>query len=478
MNKILISVILLIINYLGYSQHNPIEQALRGVVTVTVEKAQPIGKTIYGYRGPIASEAYDKSLSISNAVGSGSGFIIKDGSQMYIITNAHVIESASDEPGSIYVYAFNRNKYEVFLLGADSFYDVAVLAFKDSPGTEIGALEFVNREPLLGERVFAIGNPLGEYPNSVSDGIVSALNRTRSMNLWGKFGYLQTTASLIWGNSGGPLLDEQGKVLGINSQIAFAQGPDGNTYLQQQINFALEPDLSKKIIHEIINHGKLVRSYFGIELIQRYEVIETYNGYAFGPLLDERPIIGKPIKGSPGAAKLDQWQGAILTHLNDKEVFSIEDALQILENVKPGDSLKLRLVHNETKGIVTIIGNELDASNLEAIARHVLRMNESINIDESSPQLRVKNTFEEDSSISSYYSDEYKYIIAAGNLDYNEDVWRITTLADLGGVLRMYGTLGAIQYGLLGDQDDISDAEIIYQSFSNYMYEYQVMLWY
>jgi S1-C subfamily serine protease len=144
---------------------------------------------------------------------------LKNGTK-YVITNAHVIENALDEEGSIYVYSINRTKYEVKVLGGDSFYDIAVLEFVDTPGPEITTVKFKTEEPRLGEPVYAIGNPLGEYPYSVTDGIISAKNRVRGCYT-GKFGFLQTTATVIWGNSSGPLVDAKGDVAGINSQISL-----------------------------------------------------------------------------------------------------------------------------------------------------------------------------------------------------------------------------------------------------------------
>ncbi len=238
-----------------------IENALPAVVTVTVEKALPIGKVLMGFRGNIVQEAYEKSLQLTDALSSGSGFVIEKNGKRYVITNAHVVESASDEPGSIYVYSYNQTKYEVKVVGGDSFYDVAVLEFVTTPGRELSSLTFAKELPRIASKVYAIGNPLGEYPYTVTDGIVSAVNRSRGGST-GKYGFIQSTATIIWGNSGGPLVNEAGQVVGINSQIAFADAGNGSAYLMQQINFALESVLSQRLVDEIIAKGKVSRGLY------------------------------------------------------------------------------------------------------------------------------------------------------------------------------------------------------------------------
>ena len=256
---------------IGQSIPDILEKSLSSVVTVGVFKTD-YAKHSLGFRGESAPEmAYKEALDLAGVSGSGSGFIINKNGKLYVITNAHVVEDASDEEGSIFIYSINRDKYEVKLVGGDSFYDIAVLEFIDNPGNEISSIQFRDNEIRIGEKVYAIGNPLGEYPYTVTDGIISAKNRTRD-GMTGKFGFLQTTATLIWGNSGGPLIDENGDVAGINSQIAFAKSPGGEQLIQSQINFALEAGISKRIVEDIItNNGRVKRAFIGVEISQRYE---------------------------------------------------------------------------------------------------------------------------------------------------------------------------------------------------------------
>ncbi|MDX5320203.1 MAG: trypsin-like peptidase domain-containing protein, partial [Bacteroidota bacterium] len=250
------------------AQHAPdmLEKAISSVVTVAVYKTEDV-KQALGYRG-ISDKAYEKVLDLSDSKSSGSGFVIERNGKKYVITNAHVIEHASTDADALYVYSIDRTKYQVKVVGGDSFYDLAVLEFITPPGKEIEVIDFRKEDARIGEQVYAIGNPLGEYPYTVTDGIISAKNRVRG-GITGKFGFLQSTATVIWGNSGGPLVDAQGKVLGINSQIAFAKR-GGTQIWQPQINFALEAEISNRLINDILsNNGLVKRAWLGLEVVQQ-----------------------------------------------------------------------------------------------------------------------------------------------------------------------------------------------------------------
>ncbi|MCD4683584.1 MAG: S1C family serine protease, partial [Bacteroidales bacterium] len=299
----LVSLVFLATNSQGQNIPDMLENAIGAVVTVGVHKTDVVKRQL-GFRGESAPDmAYEEALNLAEVASSGSGFIIEKNGKLYVVTNAHVVENASADPGSIYVYTVNRSQYEVKVVGGDSFYDIAVLEFVDKPGGEISTIKFRSTEARIGEKVYAIGNPLGEYPYTVTDGIISAKNRVRG-GMTGKFGFLQTTATLIWGNSGGPLVDEHGKVVGVNSQIAFADTPDGGQILQSQINFALEAELSERLIDDILAYdGRVRRAYLGIELSQKYEY--SYDGYDYSLISeDELPVISGIIPGSPAYASL------------------------------------------------------------------------------------------------------------------------------------------------------------------------------
>lgn len=480
-----ISFAFILIACVARTQNIKLENALGAVVTVVVEKTSSIGKKILGHRGGVVEEAYERSLILSNALGSGSGFIIQRNGKKYVVTNAHVIESASDDPESIFIYTYRRNKHEVRLVGGDSFYDVAVLEFLEPPEDELHYLEFTDKMPFLTQKVFAIGNPLGEYPYTVTDGIISAINRMRD-GITGKFGYIQTTATMIWGNSGGPLVDEEGKVVGINSQIAFATGPDGNTYLQQQLNFSLEPLLSNKLINDIINTGKVTRAYMGIEVSQKFIIDSTPRGYTIGKAINDNPIISGLIPGSEAANKLKGFVNWNITHINDRIVENVEEVLGEFEKVKPNEVVSLKLKKDQISQTVNIQADLLEHHRLEQIAEFVISQNKNISLDASTAQLKLNlPTVTESKKL--YWKDtpennneRASYFVLAGGISsqYQQDIWRITTLGDLGALLKIYGLRGGIEYYVSSSQADINSIKRITQNFSGDDSVFQTTLWY
>ncbi len=482
-----------------------LEDAISAVVTVGVYQTE-MTKQALGFRGKAASEsAYQKALDLSGAQSSGSGFIIEENGKKYIITNAHVVENASDDPESIYVFTVNRNKYEVKVVGGDSFYDIAVLEFVDQPGSEVSTMHFTKNEPRLGQEVFAIGNPLGEYPYSVSDGIISAKNRVRG-SMTGKFGFLQTTATLIWGNSGGPLVNKKGEVIGVNSQIAFADLPDGSQILQQQINFALEADICVRLIKDIIRtSGRVVRAYLGIELVQSYGYMDLgYENYIYYSI-DVLPKLNDVLRGSPAFSKLSDKIGYNITAINDNEVASLEEALGELEEVRPKDRVKFTFQDEEyNTSTVVVTAAEFTPDKLDVLAKHVLDKNPDVTMDYSHPQVAFsmgnndmyyqEEPQEKENQNDGYpRQDQKKYkqnrsggqdvekyfILAAGvHSDSHPNMWTTEDYQDMGAALRLSGLAGSIDYYILiqGGSDD--DIEFVRQYLSGNEEDIQTTLWY
>jgi S1-C subfamily serine protease len=463
----------------GQSNSDMLERALSSVITVAVYKSELTKQTL-GFRGS-SDDAYDKSLDLSNASGSGSGFIIEKNGKLYVITNAHVVEDASSDPESIYIFSINRSKYEVKILGGDSFYDIAVLEFVTPPGKEISSLKMRHSEPRIGEQVFAIGNPLGEYPYTVSDGIISAKNRVRG-GTTGKFGFLQTTATVIWGNSGGPLVDSKGEVVGINSQIAFAQRSD-MTLWQPQINFALESSISNRLIDEIINNnGRVKRAYLGIELSQNYELIFSMQTFESQWVLrDELPVISGFVQGSPAANALADKIGFAVSKVNGVEVRNLEEALGELEKVKPNATLKLTLTRGTAVQEVQVKTMELNAQRLEEQARFLFEADPRIVLASADKMviIGIKDEKVAQNMNVETSSTENFYIITVGVSEENfNSLWRIEKLSDLGAALRLTGLYGFYDVFLVSEKSPDSRPEKIRISLSGDEEVRKLTLWY
>ncbi|MCX7743981.1 MAG: S1C family serine protease [Flavobacteriales bacterium] len=467
--------------------YDAIENALAGSVTVAVYKTD-ITKRPLGFRGEVASDvAYEKALDMAGVQSSGSGFVIQQGGKKYVITNAHVIEKASDEAGSLFVFSITRNKYEVKIVGGDSFYDIAVLEFVQTPGSEIKVLEFKTEEPRIGERVYAIGNPLGEYPYTVTDGIISAKNRVRG-GLTGKFGFLQTTATVIWGNSGGPLIDSKGKVAGVNSQIAFTTAPTGETLWQSQINFALEADITQRLVNDIItNKGLVKRAYLGIELSQKYRWERISYNQGDWKLMDERPILSGVIRNSPVANELSGYIGYQIIRIGREEVRNLEEALGELEKITPGSAVEITFMKDGKETPVRLNTKVLTPKENEDIARHVMAKNTEIKMDFNGEQ--VSFTYSPSQMLLNWNNKYQKgqganapakyHVLAAGVSTPNySDMWKVLKLSDLGASLRLSGLSGVLDFYVVKAGDASNNVENYRINFSGNDNILQKLLWY
>lgn len=467
------ALLLLVASSIAQSAATVLDKCLGAVVTVAVYQTEPYGKMTLGMRGSVSEEAYKKALDLTNAKGSGSGFIIKRNGKLYVITNAHVIESASNEAGSIFIYTINQSKYEVKVLGGDNFYDMAVLEFVTTPGSEIDVIDFTKTEPNVGDKVYAIGNPLGTYPYTVTDGIISAKNRARG-GLTGKFGFLQHTATLIWGNSGGPLVNEKGEVVGINSQIAFATAPDGTQMLQQQINFSLEPKLTERLINEVLNNnGRVKRAYLGIEVAQAYKV-EDQNYY----LQDEAAKIYGIIPGSNAAAVMGNKIGYFITKVNGIDVRNVEEVLGEFEKIAPNG--KVNLVVKSPQGTnenVSFTAGELKKNELESIAGYVLTQIPGVTLNTSYGQV----AFDYNDGTNQYqYNKEKKftnkrgeamaktyYVLCGGIYKENSpNMWKVLTLSSLGAAIRLSSLSGVFDYYIVDAANPDAQAQLYRQYLS------------
>lgn len=209
------------------------------------------------------------SLDVSGISGSGtgSGSIYKSTSTIsYIVTNNHVVEAAASG-GTIDVELNNGDVLPGTIVGRDSEYDLAVVSIKKGNLPEIPKGD--SSSIAIGDAVVAFGSPLG-LSGTVTSGIVSALNRpvtTGSTSITSYIDAVQTDAAINPGNSGGPLVDSQGRIVGVNSAIASLGGSStGNIGL----GFSIPFNQAKRIIEEIISTGKSTKPIFGVSFDSTY----------------------------------------------------------------------------------------------------------------------------------------------------------------------------------------------------------------
>jgi len=257
--------------------------------------------------------------------GLGSGFIIsQDG---YIVTNNHVVNGAS----KINVYLSSRKEpYEAELVGSDEQLDLAVLKIK--AGSNLPFLDFGDTNKLeVGSWVIAIGNPYG-LDHTVTVGVISAKGRPITIDGNEFKDLLQTDASINPGNSGGPLIDLQGKVIGINTAInAQAQG----------IGFAIPSSTVTQVLDQLISNGKVIRPWMGIYMQPVTEELADY----FGLEKPEGVLINAVAEDSP-AQKAGLQRGDIIFEYNKKKINDPDTLAEEVLNTEIGEKVVLLVYRN------------------------------------------------------------------------------------------------------------------------------------
>ena len=264
-------------------------------------------------------------------LGSGSGVIYSEDG--YIITNYHVIEDAT----SVVVTLSDEQEYEAVIIGADEASDLAVL--KIDAGRKLPAAELGNSSELqIGELLVAIGNPLG-YDNTVTDGIVSGLNRQLS-DYTDEMTLIQTNAAINSGNSGGALVNGRGEVIGINSAKLVASNAEG-------MGFALSIDEVKPLVEQLITQGHVSRPYMGVTIDSQYQVDEeTAERYEIPMGI----MIYEVAENSP-AERAGLRAGDIIYKVNDTLIQSFDDLSELIDSSQVGDTLRV-LANRDGKKVI------------------------------------------------------------------------------------------------------------------------------
>jgi len=257
--------------------------------------------------------------------GTGSGFIINQ--EGYIITNEHVVHNAD----KIKVTLSDGREFTGEVIGSDATSDMAIVKIKadNLPLVALGDSDKLR----VGEIVVAIGNPYG-LQQTVTMGVVSAKGRSIPIGVEGRAykDFIQTDAAINPGNSGGPLLNTKGEVVGINTAIIpYAQG----------IGFAIPINIAKKNIDDLINFGKVIRSWLGVYIQEvTPEIAKQFNQAEAKGVL-----VGDVVKNSP-AEGVGIKTGDIIKKVNNEEVNSPEELQDKIGNIEIGKEAKIEIVRN------------------------------------------------------------------------------------------------------------------------------------
>ena len=278
----------------------------------------PAELTIIG----VARSSSPSVVSVAQpAGGSGSGVIIRaDG---VVLTNAHVV---GDAP-VVQIGLADGRTLEGRVLGGDPSVDIAVVRVQ-ADGLPVAILGDADRLE-VGQMAIAIGNPLG-LERTVTSGVVSAVNR--NPRGFGLDGLIQTDAAISPGNSGGPLLDSQGRVIGLNTAVLRAPGAEG-------LGFAIPIGLAVDVAQQVLETGRVRRAFLGIN----FRDIDPQLVRQFGLPVDEGVIVAGVGRDTP-AGRAGIRPGHIITRIDGKEVTQGGDLRRALRALEPGARVTLELV--------------------------------------------------------------------------------------------------------------------------------------
>lgn len=287
------------------------------------EAANPAVVTVYSrtqFENPFGEETIEvfPGDMTNEATSIGSGFIID--AEGHVVTNSHVVTGGEE----YVVEFFDGTTATATLVGQDSVQDIAVLKLDLEDGQTVpGALSFGDSDTVRpGDDVIAIGTPLGEFSNSVSAGVVGGVDRSLSDITGSIDNLIQHDAPISSGNSGGPLLNENGEVIGVN--VAAATGSQLTSVTTDGLGFAISSNAAKVIVDELIATGKISRPYLGIE----GQPLDTGHGVV-------------SVEANSPAADAGLERGDIITAIDGDQVGADQPLQSLLYARTPGDEVTL-----------------------------------------------------------------------------------------------------------------------------------------
>lgn len=326
-----------------------VKKVLPSVVSINVSKyldvfESPFRPSSFSFEEFLDIPKKRKKIKISG----GSGFIV--GQNGLILTNRHVVA----DPNAEYIIVSNENKkYKAEILAKDPINDIAILKIKEK---KLPVLKLGNSSNLkLGQTVIAIGNTLGMFQNTVSVGVISGLSREikAATTFEGKIiklrGLIQTDAAINPGNSGGPLIDINGKVIGINSAMVLSA---------ENIGFSLPSNTAKKDLEELKKYGRIRFPFLGIRYISLNKEIRKKHNLPvnWGALVisesfpESQAVISESPAQKAGLKELD-----IILEIEKEKISSKNSLEDILQRFKVGDKINLKILRKKKKRFFKII---------------------------------------------------------------------------------------------------------------------------
>ena len=297
-------------------------------VTQAVQSVSPAVVTVVGTvkgQTTFLGQTGDQSVS-------GSGFFISD--QGYVLTNNHVVEGTTE----VKVFLSDGTEETAKIIGTDRYSDIAILKVDGN----VPAVAKLGNSDLLqpGESVIAIGSPLGDFKNTVTVGVVSATGRSIDTGQ----GYqveslIQTDAAINHGNSGGPLVNLAGEVIGINTLVVRSSGNNGD--VAEGLGFAIPVNTAQAMAQQIITNGYVSRPFMGIN----YQAISPNIAAMYNLPVKWGIYVEAVSDGSP-ASTAGLQKGDIISSLNGVQLDETHQYLNMLYSYKPGDMVTLGIIRD------------------------------------------------------------------------------------------------------------------------------------
>ena len=322
------------------------------IFTTTLEETSDFKKGINEvYEATVYIEVTGEVSSIfgkSETESSGSGFVYKTDSKYgYILTNYHVIEDAKE----IEITFINDNEVEASLVGSDAYYDVAVLKVPKEHVVKVATIA-ESSSVELGDTVFTVGAPLGEeYMGTITRGIISGLNRMIDISISSgsyMMEVLQTDAPINSGNSGGPICNISGHVIGITSSKLAGTGVEG-------MGFAIPADSVMSIIDSLESGEEIIRPYLGVQLadISTIEALKRYYNIDIDTSLKYGAVLSY-VEDKKPAAKANLKVGDIIIEMDNEKVDDVSHFRYMLYKHKVGDKIEVKYYRNNKEYTTTI----------------------------------------------------------------------------------------------------------------------------
>ena len=353
-NKSLNIILIIIVFFIGAGcMYVLVNYAPKSVQTIVNKSEKEVTITDAGIADSV-EKLYDAVVvvgSYKNGVlaSSGTGFVYdEDDKYAYILTNSHVVDGAS----SVKVKFTNETIETVELVGNDSYSDIAVLKIKKEKSLKVASIGTLDTLR-VGDTVFAIGAPLDDaYSWTVTRGILSG--KDRLVDISGQtnnnseyvMSVLQTDASINSGNSGGPLANANGEVIGITNMKLVSEGVEG-------IGFAIPIDDAVNYAKQLREKGKIERPFLGVSML---DSTDTYNLSRYRITIDEN-VVGAVVveaQDKTPASKAGLTTGDVITKIEDYNITSVSRLKYYLYKFAPNDKVKITYVRNGKTNTVTV----------------------------------------------------------------------------------------------------------------------------